>query len=374
MFDLFTFFIYIFLLTIIIVLTNYRLKSSIYNLDLSSRLKSRQIIALLIISFIVGFRYNVGVDWGSYKNFFEVINFQSFPFLAKLNIGILYYYINQEIASFGLSYEWMFFIVAIISWYFIFKSVPKSLLPLLLFFIFVDGIFFWSMNGVRQFVSISIFLYSIRFIIKREPVKYFSCIFLALLFHPSALLLVPIYFIPFSKLYNQKAWIIAYLISFAFSKNPFLISGLEKFFSNVANFIPILSKYTNYFTTSDYSARQVAGTGLGVVFSSLITFVILIFSKWIIDKNPQTRPYFILYFIGAIMYNLFFTFQIVGRFNMYFLIMKPVVLAILIGELLKSKTYRGLAIIISVLYFFLFLVTIYNSGNLCSPYHFSFLN
>jgi hypothetical protein len=375
MFDFFTYFIYLSLLTTLIFLTGYKQKLSTAELDfaITQKLRIQHFAALIVISFVVGFRYEVGVDWESYKDVF--LSIKSNPNLTQndqyMEIG--YFFINQVIARVGLSYGWMFFVTALISWFFIYKSVPKIILPLLIFFLFVDEYFFWSMNGVRQFAAISIFLFSIRFIIQGKLRNYIFFILFASLFHYSVLLLFPIYFIPFNKIYNQKFWIFAFVLSFIFSKTPFLIDGLKALLSILGTYIPLISNYLFYLEGVNYESRELAGSGLGVIFRGLITLFILFYSNPIIKKYPQTTVYFVLFFLGAIIYNLFFSFQIVGRFNNYFVIMRTVVLALITFELLKKTSTRFVAIGIMVLYLLIFLVAIYNSSNLCSPYNFSFL-
>src|SRR5690606_22473386 len=101
----------------------------------------------------------------------------------------------------------MFFVVSFISWFFFFKAVPRTILPLFLFFMFATEYFFWGMNGVRQFIAMGIWLFSIKFIVSRNIKKYLFLILFASIFHKSVLLLIFIYFIPFYKLYNRKVWL-----------------------------------------------------------------------------------------------------------------------------------------------------------------------
>ena len=374
MLDYFTYLIYLSLLGILLFLTSYKQKSATNEIDFEiiQKLRLKHFVALLIISFIAGFRYNVGIDWNGYKDTFTLIKNHPSLTLNKQHMEIGYFYINKLIALLGWSYEWMFFSVALISWYFVFKSLPNFLLPLLLFFLFVDEYFFWSMNGVRQFVAISIFLYSIRYIISKNLLFYIVFILLASLFHYSALFLLPVYFIPFKDIYNQKYWITAFSLSFVFAQTPFLVNGLKQLLIAIGNYIPVMSNYLFYLEGTSYKSRELTGTGLGVVFKNLITLFILIYSKTIIKKYPQSMYYFILFFFGAIVNNLFFTFQIVGRFNIYFLILRTIILALIVFELLNKKTTQTIAYGIIILYFIIFLWAIYNSSNMCNPYQFTF--
>jgi len=341
------------------------------NFEITPKLRTEHFLALIIIALVVGFRYYVGDDWEGYKYYFQM--FKNSPYISfgnqQMELG--FFYINKIISKIGLTYQWMFFTMAFISWYFYFKSVPKQILSLFIFFLFADEYFFWSMNGVRQFVAMGIFLFSIKFIIERNFKVYLLLIIFASLFHYSILFVAPVYFIPFQKLYNQKFWIISFFVSLFFANTPFLVNGLQNIYIHITNDFPLLSMYEKYFSNGKYEARNIA-LGFGYVFRQLILIIILIFSKSIIKKYPQTKVYFILYFSGAIIFNVFYMFQPVGRLNNYFLIFRPVDLAIVVFYLWKTKKYQFVSISLVLLYFLLFLAEIYQASNMCSPYQFSF--
>ncbi|MFW6008541.1 MAG: EpsG family protein [Nanoarchaeota archaeon] len=381
MIDLFSYFIYIFLLIIVLLFTYFGIlldKPNNFSIEFSinKHLNIFHIVALIFITVIVGFRYEVGTDWEVYKDWFAYfkqnpqISFQD----QFMEPG--YFYINRWFADLGLDYTSVFLLIGFFSWFFIFKSVPNIILPVVLFFLFTDQYFFWSLNGVRQFFAIAVFLFAIKFVISRNFFYYLLFILIGALFHVSILLLIPIYFIPFHKIYNQKIWIIAFTISLFFTQSQFLIIHFQNFIIDAMEQVPVVGKYVKYFETEHYEIQSLKGTGLGFVFRIFVTYFILIFSKKVVASFPKTKIYFGLYFIGAIISNLFFMIQIIGRFNHYLLILRAIVLALIIYKLLKdNKTPAlsyGIVGIFCWLYFILFLVDIYRSANLCSPYQFNF--
>ena len=371
--DAFTYIIYLSLLFGILFLTSkfYTLTKipSAINLTQNIKLSKRHVAALLLISFVVGFRYNVGVDWKGYKEIFE--NIKNNVNLYKVEWG--YLFINKLVTSLGGGSEVMFFLIALLSWYFVFKSIPVALLPLALYFIFADELFFWSMNGVRQFVALGIFFYAIKYIIKRDFKTYFFIILFASLFHNTALILIPLYFVPFHKLYNQKYWTIAILISFLFANIPFFINGTERIVISISNYITVLSEYLRFFKSGQYQVQNL-DIGFGYFFKLFVTFFILIFSKMIVKKHPETKIYFVLFFTGSIIFNLFFKMAPIMRLNVYFLNFRPLVLSLIIYKMWGIYKYRMLCIVFVFIYFILFLSMIYNSAELCSPFNFTFLH
>jgi len=333
----------------------------------TSKLSLYHFLALFAISFVVGFRNEVGVDWLGYKDIFYDISAN----IATYEVEYGYFLINKYVAVLGGSSSIMFFIIALISWYFIFLSVPNRLLPLTIFFLFADEMFFWSMNGVRQFVAICIFLYSIRFIITRSLLNYFIFISIAILFHNSAIILLPLYFVPFQKLYNQRFWFIAIIISTFFSNVPLIISGLQNILMLIVPQVNLLSGYIGFIDRGQYVAEEIS-IGLGFLFRFISSIFIIYFSIEVVKRYPKTKIYFVLFFISSVIFNLSYMVKPIGRVNIYFTVIHSVVLALITYQLWASRKHQIVSIIVVLLYFILFLSTIYNSSNLCNPYNFSF--
>ena len=377
MFDLFTYGIYLGLLFMLILLT-YTAPLFVIRDKFNSRLnvnifKSASFLtALLLISFIVGYRNNVGIDWHSYvynfnslKNFIVNQSDQKYEFL--------FFVINDLLASREFHYTSMFFIMAFISWFFYFKSVPSKILPFLIFFTFADELFFWSMNGVRQFVAIAIFFYSLKYINTKKWIVFVSLNLFGALFHLSALFLLPFYFIKYYKGYSQRIWLLVFTVSFFIGNTPILSNYFESFITSILAFLPYIEKYQVYFIQGYFESGEVS-LGLGYYFKIIVNVLILFLSKYVIEKRPETKIYFIIFFIGTIIFNLFYSFQIIGRLNSYFINLRPIVLAFILVYLWKYKKFKFTLKTLVLMYFLIFLVSIYNSSNLCSPYNFDFLN
>lgn len=371
MFDVFTYFVYLSLLfTLLFVLkVSSNLRGNALYIEKINKLNIGHFIAILAISFVVGFRYKVGVDWEGYVKDFFLIQNKEFD---EQRVEYGFYIINKIIGGAGLGYEWMFFTVAFITWYFYFKSVQSFILPIFIFFIFADEYFFWSMNGVRQFAAMGIWLVSIKYIIKKKLVNYLLLIIVASLFHTSVLLLIPFYFIPYGKTYNKWLWITLLFVSFFIGNNHIFIEYTEKALYFLSEKSEVIDRYTHYVDDDRLFFTEEAVLGLGFFFKFLIHLLIMLVGNIFLKKYPKLNVYFILVFIGAILLNLSYNVQLVRRINNYFIILRPLVLSILVWYFWKMKNYRPFVVILCLLYFFLFLVTIYNSSNMCSPFNFTF--
>lgn len=374
MFDLFTYIIYISLLVSLMFLTGYKQKftTSELSLEVFPKLRLQHFIALLLIAFIVGFRYEVGVDWEGYKTDFEFIKARPHLHFTDQYMEPGFFYINKIIADWGLSYEWMFFTVALLTWYFFFISVPKYLLPLFIFFLFVDEYFFWGMNGVRQFAAMSIWLVAIKYIINKNLLKYILLMVIASLFHRSALILLPFYFIPYIKLNKKLLWIGLFLGSLIIGTSSVFVNMVESIIIWLGQKIEVIGIYVRYIDSNRFVINEETQAGLGFLFKILVNFLIILISGKVIKQHPKTAIYFILFFIGAILFNLSYNILLLGRINNYFMIIRSVILAIAVWYYWKNPKYRYAVIGFCSLYFFLFLRAILNSSNMCSPYQFSF--
>lgn len=374
MLDLFTYFIYISLLLTIVFLTGYKQKFATSELSFKElpKLRLQHFIALLLISFIVGFRYKVGVDWQVYKSSFEIFQYNPNLKHNEQTMELGFFAINKIIANWGLSYEWMFFAVALLTWYFFFKSVPKIILPLFIFFLFVDEYFFWGLNGVRQFIALSIWLAATRFIINKKIMKYILLIGIASLFHKSVLILLPLYFLQEKKHYNKILIVSMFIGSLIVGSSKGLISLTETITLWLGQHIQFINTYATYIGTDLFEVNSELETGWGYIFKILVNLIIILIGNNIVKKNPNTSIYFVLFFIGAILFNLSYNIQIISRINNYFLIVRSVVLAIIVWHYWKNFKNRYLIIGFCSLYFIIFLRAIFNSSNMCSPFQFSF--
>ncbi len=151
-------------------------------------------LPLLIVS---GIRFNVGYDYVSYASFFKLL------LAGKTNdfVEFGFFYLTKFIQIFSDNYIVFFFVLSLIFIYFTFKAIyEESPNPVLSIFLLVSTqYFFISMNGIRQFIALSMFLYSIRYIRERKLIPFLIVMLFASSIHAVSLILIPMYY-----LYNTK--------------------------------------------------------------------------------------------------------------------------------------------------------------------------
>ena len=115
--------------------------------------------------------------------------------LDSENFGIGYKLLNDVCNLFSNSFQFELAIISIIVIYGYVKVIkefsPYIWLSLILY---VLGSYYPSFFLLRQYIALSIFMLSIKHIIKREPIKFGIYAIIAISLHATAVVIVPLYF------------------------------------------------------------------------------------------------------------------------------------------------------------------------------------
>lgn len=244
-------------------------------------------ITMLILIFVSGCRYSVGMDFYAYYfNYQEYANdfFQSLLEFNEPGINFIAY-----LTSFlgGNSSTYIFFCSAITCVLFltvIYKNTDM-LLPATLLYVFL-GCWHGAFNGVRQYLAAAIVFLGLRFIKERKFWKYAFVIFIAFLFHSSALLMIFLYFIAYNK------------ISF---KNIALLIGASLIV--LFSFTEVL-EFTGFLLQEDLSDEGEYLTNSVNTFRILVAIAPAVFFLFIYQKRPITKEqrfWFNMLIINAVM-------------------------------------------------------------------------
>lgn len=321
------------------------------------------VIILILIFFISAIRDStIGTDYKHYIKFYEYIyKHGDFSSLLKRN-EIGWDYLNYYFAKAKIPFEIFFGLVSFLIYYFFIKGAYKFqyLLPLMLFFIFTSGFFYWTLSGLRQSIAIMIFFFSIKFIIEKRIYTYILFILLASLFHISALVMLPIYFLNYLK-FNRSIILILFTISLLFIGDTLFLNILNQYILSFGNSFDLFSKYSKYLETSTFEVNnERSSSGLGVIIKIISIYYIIYKSKFILEEFPEVKIYFLLFVISAISNNLFFSVEIIGRIMNYLYICFPLVMAISLYY--SNKTIeKYISLVFLSIYFLLFLVTTYKT-------------
>ena len=241
------------------------------------------ILAVSVLIFVAGFRYYVGADYGNYFNSTENKDDVFFDKILDLDEPG-YYFICWLVVLFKGNGAVVIFVCAAITIFLFLRTIYKNtncLFLSTLLFIFL-GCWHGSFNGVRQYLAAAIIFSGIRFIKERKFWKYALVVFIAFLFHSSALLMIFIYFIAYNKinLKNITLLVVGSLI--------ILYS-----FTEVLNFAGFLLKQE--FIESDYITRSVN------TFRILVAIAPAVFFLFLYQKRSITKEQ--LFWINMLIIN-----------------------------------------------------------------------
>lgn len=323
-------------------------------------------LSILIVTFLVGLRGDVEPDYRSYLDIFNKVSFSNLFSVNSVEIGYNYYnYIVKEFLL--LPFQFVVFTVAFITIWLKFKFLknnsPRYLISFLLYY--CSLLFLYDFIAIRQALAMSIFMISIPFIIERRFLKYLLCIFIASLFHISAVILFPLYFIINKKINNYFALFV--LIGCLYLNINEITFPIISFFSDLFSISSVSNKLEIYSLETEYSFISIR--------LLIFSFIFLIF-KFFNNKNEKFSLYFNIFLIGIVTSTILNEVpQFSYRIKAYF-VWADIILWVLLVENFCKKHF-GLKIIIYIILVLVYSITLYDffealseRGNYIYPYKF----
>ncbi|MGL5169435.1 EpsG family protein [Edwardsiella tarda] len=306
-------------------------------------------ISVILLSFFGGIRFDVGTDFLTYEYYFHLLKLGRDTYMEP---G--FETMTRLIYFLGFNEQGVFFISSFITCFFFYKYIKENSVNIgLSYFIFFTFPIFYlaSFNGIRQFIAVSLFIFSIKYIKNKNILKYLICVIIAASFHKTAIVLLPLYFV-----LNRKLSVFFWMLLFLF------LLTLSNYIPHLLELLGIGSKYTS---TEIYD-----NTGLNL--KMLFVFFILLFviykssiiKKYHDDYNIILNMLFIVCMISIIPIFVALPSAPVIRMTSYF---SPVIIIVLgsFPDYLKhynvSKTlsYMFLSVLLSCY----FIANIYYSGD-----------
>ncbi len=205
---------------------------------------------------------------------------------------------------------------------------------LLSFFLHVTiGIFAMTMSGMRQSITICLFLLAFEFAIKKRVLLYFFIIGIATTFHTSSVFLFPMYFIiNFIKIkkYNGKNYVTILLIS------SLSLLFIRELFVPVFEFLMPKDYEGTYELLSKENPINplVVATFIAVPIASLVVW------EPRTQSDKEYELYFI-FFVFSILASVFTIFSlnsnILGRLSFYFIPFNMILIANVISDIQDKK-------------------------------------
>jgi transmembrane protein EpsG len=335
---------------------------------ITNYINSYKIISLVPIILISSLRSNsVGTDTENYNIIFTEIvdlwsSFDNFYLLIFL-FEPLYYSLQLLVKYFNFDFTVLLFSVSIIIWFVIYFSSKNRIKYFyhVIFFSITGGFLFFTFNGVRQAIAMAFVFLSVNYFIDSKKKKFFLTIFVASLFHYSAILLIPIiWFI--SKINFQKVhWIIIFFVALMIPESVFYSS-----ISYIFSYFPFYSNYIKDIIQDGYGLSTIT---FGVFLNYIILLLPLLYFK-VSKINSYNKLIFNISFFGAFLYIIFSGNMIFQRFIVYFTFFQIFQYSLIFDYLKKiNKKYDKM--ILTLFFFIVFLIKIFVNDSGISPYIFN---
>lgn len=264
----------------------------------------KEIIFFLLVIFS-GLRYNVGVDYPVYEDIYND------PYsVHTFAIEPIWLEINNILRILGFKARGFFFLTSfIIVWGYcrgIRKMSPDFYVSILLFF--VCGFYFESTNIIRQYIATSVLFAGFTYFLQAKLKIFFCYAFMAILFHYSALLILPIIFLSKFK-YPVVFW--GGMLLFSFAYGSYLMNLI------IEHVMPSLAVISSYrYDVDDFDSG--VSSGLLQIFYNLLGLLLLFFYSRLQKRDTCMSVLLNMTLIGIVCYNTFYLFMPARRLYLYF--------------------------------------------------------
>lgn len=318
-----------------------------------------------ILFLAAALRFDIGNDYGQYTQTAHeayvggyVVTESGFNWLVRF----LYWLAGGEY------YELVFAVFAFVTLLFFFKAFTRQSVNFSqTFFLFMTlGLYFQTFNTVRYYLALSVALFSMKYVLEKDYLKFVFWIFLAGLFHKSVLLVLPVYWI---ATFAWKRWQIA--AGLAVSAACFLGKGLVLKLA--------LMLYPSYRNT-------VYLEGGGSMISTLRTVAVLALYVWFICSQQcslaedaqgaqrwqrELRFYAQLNLLALVTGSFFSFLPVVTRISYYFGVSQIFMIPLILHNIKEQRMRRkvtAILFVVCILYFVIFLMEAHQDGVKLLPY------
>ena len=320
-------------------------------------------LAWFILVVVAGTRYETGADWNAYALYLEQVPPIS-AFLAGGNIGgkgfeFGYFLLCSLLKQFGMGFQWLLFIIALSNVTIITKAL-KHYTPYVVWGLFVYYALLYvtiEFSLLRQAIAAAICFYSFRYIEEKKLVKYVLLIVLAMSFHRSAIVMLPLYFLLRIRFSNKVLVIIAGIGCLIMLLQ---IPWIKSILTVVAGFLgeEYADKVTFYARNTTYGVNRWLSIGF---FLNLVLLAMFLLNRKLIDGKKYGNMFLNLFMVNLVVY--YYAYEILElsiRFRLYFMYSLAVLFPILL-EICVSYYNRLIWATVLVLYCFTYNLKLYTN-------------
>jgi hypothetical protein len=323
-----------------------------YNKNLNQQSRDLAFFILFMAFWLIaGLRYETGVDWPYYDSYFRDIRLipvlrdaLNLKFYDQYEFG--YILLNAVLRVVTPNVQWLWILIAFVTNLLLFSSIRKYsghiFLSLLLYFTTIY--FILDMSGIRQCIALNIFLFSLRYVQRRQFSEYLLLILVAALFHMTSLMLIPVYFILKTEFKSRV------LVIFVFAGvliSILQVEWIDFFLDRVSGYIGMEAITNKIYRYSMRSDARVYGIGFIL---NLLIFLFIIYKRKELADQKMFNIFLNIYVAGLFFY--YFTWELnefSSRLRLYFLA-GNIVLFTQFFDVFRRKLNRSIVFLFIVFY------------------------
>lgn len=274
--------------------------------------KSIENSALILIAFFLCFGYTTGTDWYAYEQFY---NNRLLAIESSKTGEFGYFYLQTLIGGLGVGF-WIFHIaIKLLVFYSLISFVRRFDINLFLFlalFIPEAGLYLFIDCPFRNLIALGISLIAYNKLFDNKTLSYFIYVFIAMTFHVTAIIMIPIYFV-YKKDIKITFAIISTVIIYSFAFNiDFLISNI---YTPLIKISPTLGeRLEGYLFDSRFISDKI---NAGSFIRLFILFILLLFKEKIISGDKYRSYILNLSILFLIFYPLGVSLKVFQRFTLF---------------------------------------------------------
>lgn len=275
--------------------------------------------------------WKVGTDTGGYIHIIPSIITQSLVTIIEFERDPVFWITIKFINVLSNTTMAYFIFVAVVFWSFsaitIRNHAGDIFIALLVFVSFRFSDFY--MNAMRQGISIALIFFSIKFIFEKKVLFFLLVVYVASLFHKSAIVFFPIYFIQYINIENKR-WLMPLIFIAVFVLKDYIFQYV------FAGLISDSEQYSMYMNFSDNH---------GILYFSLyfVAFVFCYLFSLSIKNNKNFSILLNIVFVALLFQVICLTNPAFNRisiyFSQFFTLIIPLVYKHMAGKYGETKSY-----------------------------------
>ncbi len=306
-------------------------------------------LALGVIIFFAGFRFEIGYDYPKY-----IAGYLHDSELGKWEpIFNFFVRLSREL-NFGLESQAMFLFFSIVTILLVYKALLRLTSHYrlgILLYLLVPALYVNSFSVIRQGIAMAVLLYGLQYITQKVDYKKYAIVaFFAFMFHYSSLFVVLIYILGGRFFQRTHSWV---MYSF------FIFGSFFLSFAHIGKIV--LASLPGHF--SQYANYEMDVSPLKLLVINVF-FLFFMIQKDHFIKSRLERYLFNSIFIGLLIFNVFSDFVYVSRLAQYFLIAEIVLVPIYLYSLKDAVMRKVLLVLFLIYYLFNFNYALYRDEHL----------